>query len=127
MGYINGQELRVYSGTNKIASAKECSVSIQANVEDVSTKDDEAGWQHNEVTGKSWSMTCNTLWVDGDAPAGTTKISPLAVGTELNISFKGAGGITLAGKALLTQCDIQATNGSKVTGNFSFTGNGPLA
>lgn len=55
MAKINGRNLRLFIDNNAIAEATNCSVSINGNTEDTSTKDTNGIFQTESVVSKSWN------------------------------------------------------------------------
>lgn len=69
--YKNGQNLRLFLGGKCVAAATSCSLSVSADVQEVSTKDSEGGFAENICTGKSFTMSTEALVLD----AGVSKQS----------------------------------------------------
>ena len=75
MATVKGQNLRIFLGnaeTAPIAAALSCTLEIQMNVQERSTKDDEGGWAKNHVASLAWNVKVNgavTLDPDRNDPA----------------------------------------------------------
>lgn len=130
MAFIKGKDLRISVGDKKIFHSTECSLSITRDLEEIATKDTDGKMQ---LAGDySWSLSASAL-VNVDAAVTThTKtealIDAVLSGTPVTVEFTtGVVGATVySGSAFVVQADITASNGTTVTGSFSFTGNGDL-
>lgn len=136
-----GQNLRVFVGDKCIAVATSCQFHVGLQLENASTKDDTGMWQKQEVVGKSWDVSCDTLY-DPEATTETNAITPAelaakiiseanpevtlkwdATGGDKNRTGKGLG---YTGKALYNDLSVSAPNRGNSTATHQFTGNGPL-
>lgn len=132
---MKGENLRVFVGTKAIAKATSCSVSLQAQTDNSTTKDDVDLWDLIEVTGKNWSITAECEFETTDATGYTVSDVMAAFGTQVAVKFapasgtknRTAGAAILSGNAVITSLDITSTNRQKVTASVTFTGNGPLS
>lgn len=127
-------------GGKCIAVAKSCSLQIQTQTDDASTKDDTNDWSKIEVTGKSWSVQTESLVVDSD-PEGTQGKSTVElfslVGTSVALVFDVTNGannrngtnssLKKSGNAYLTDLNLTAANRQNATVSCTFTGNGALS
>lgn len=137
-----GQNLRVFVGDKCIAVATSCQFHVGLQLEDASTKDDTGMWQIQEATGKSWDVSCDTLY-DPEAATDASAITPAelaakiiteenpevilkwdATDGEKNRTGKSKG---YTGKALYNDLSVTSPNRSNSTATHQFTGNGPLS
>ena len=145
MSIIKGQNARLFiddgSGTLKpFARAVGCQVEINNSVEETSTKDDTNDWAENEIVGRSWNASCDTL-VGLDDPGSGGELIPALLsaalaGTKVQIKFDITNGtnnrtatnsvIKMTGYAYMDNFSIDAANRTSVKGNFHFVGTGGL-
>ena len=139
---FNGTSLVVLIGTEVIAFATSCSLSIAIDTPDSSTKQS-LGWA-DEIGGqKSWSLTTDGLAtvVPGAVATyiSTTELSNLAIArTAVTVKFTTVnndtvGGVTpvtgdtiYSGSAFIESVDMTADMENPVTYSVSFKGTGPL-
>ena len=139
---FNGTSLVVLIGTEVIAFATSCSLSIAIDAPDASTKQS-LGWA-DEIGGqKSWSLTTDGLAtvVPGAVATyiSTTELSNLAIArTAVTVKFttvdnSTVGGVTpvtgdviYSGSAFIESVDMTADMESPVTYSVSFKGTGVL-
>jgi predicted secreted protein len=139
---FNGTSLVVLIGTEVIAFATSCSLSIAIDTPDASTKQS-LGWA-DEIGGqKSWSLTTDGLAtvVPGAVATyiSTTELSNLAIArTAVTVKFTTVnndtvGGVTpvtgdtiYSGSAFIESVDMTADMENPVTYSVSFKGTGAL-
>jgi len=139
---FNGTSLVVLIGTEVIAFATSCSLSIAIDTPDSSTKQS-LGWA-DEIGGqKSWSLTTDGLAtvVPGSVATyiSTTELSNLAIArTAVTVKFTTVnndtvGGVTpvtgdtiYSGSAFIESVDMTADMENPVTYSVSFKGTGEL-
>ena len=134
-GVFNGTSLVVLVGTEVIAHATSCSLSVSADLPDATTKES-GGWAA-EIGGlKSWSLTTDGLATV--EPTGVNYVvgdifSALNGRTAVTVKFTTATGSTpivgdlyWSGTAFVESLDITADMESPVTYSVSFTGTGVL-
>jgi len=139
---FNGTSLVVLIGTEVIAFATSCSLSIAIDAPDASTKQS-LGWA-DEIGGqKSWSLTTDGLAtvVPGSVATyiSTTELSNLAIArTAVTVKFTTVnndtvGGVTpvtgdtiYSGSAFIESVDMTADMENPVTYSVSFKGTGAL-
>lgn len=128
---FNGSDLLFFVGSGStsvaIAMSKTCSLSIQANMVDTTTKDSVGGWAESIPVGKSWSGSVDGLVVWGNLNQFTDAIFNK---TLLEIQFKERAGITgsaiYGGSAWIESLDVDASQDEAVTYSVKFTGCGVL-
>ena len=139
---FNGTSLVVLIGSEVIAYATSCSLSLAIDTPDSSTKQS-LGWA-DEIGGqKSWSLTTDGLAtvVPGSVASyiSTTELNNLAIArTAVTVKFttvdnSTVGGITpvtgdtvYSGSAFIESVDLTADMENPVTYSVSFKGTGPL-
>lgn len=139
---FNGTSLVVLIGTEVIAFATSCSLSIAIDAPDASTKQS-LGWA-DEIGGqRSWSLTTDGLAtvVPGSVATyiSTTELSNLAIArTAVTVKFTTVnndtvGGVTpvtgdtiYSGSAFIESVDMTADMENPVTYSVSFKGTGVL-
>jgi predicted secreted protein len=137
-GVFNGTSLVVLVGSEVVAHATSCSLSLSADLPD-STDKQSGGWTNHIAGVKSWSLTTDGLaTVDPAATASyfTTGelMSAIHDKTLVTVKFTTVSGTTpvpgdlyWSGTAYIDSMDITADMESPVTYSVSFTGVGELA
>ena len=123
------------------AASTTCSLNVNADVEDASTKDDAVdgvAWRKQEVTGKNWDCSCEVQVVD-DTEIGADGIGGFdladMVGAEVKVEVNLVNGTSnrtkdkglYAGKALITAWQMTAGNRQTATASVTLQGQGELA
>jgi predicted secreted protein len=134
-GVFNGTNLVILVGAEVIAHAKNCSLSVKANLPDASTKDS-GGWADHIGGQMSWSLKTDGLatvtptgadYVVGDIFTALTDRTTVTVKfTTYNGSSAILGDLYWAGDAFIESLDMTADMEAPVTFSASFTGNGVL-
>ena len=136
-GVFNGTSLVVLVGTEVVAHATSCSLSLSADLPDSTTKQS-GGWADHIAGLKSWTLSTDGLaTVDPAATASyyTTGelMSAIANKTQVTVKFTTVSGTTAvtgdlywSGTAYIESMDITADMESPVTYSVSFTGVGAL-
>lgn len=139
-----GQNIRLYLNEDDafIAGATSCSVNIQLDMQDASTKDSTNGWEEQEPVGISWDVSTDALVFDADpVTGGSGSVLADMVGLALGgiedpdgvqIEICAASGDNnrtkgtslLSGNVLVTGLTINAQNRQNATYTASFTGKG---
>ena len=119
MGIIHGKDIKILnsSSTALIAAAKSCTIHRHADSEEVASANDQ-DHKHYIAGRKGWSIDLQ-YFVSTD---GVT----LEEGTMYNIQVAIGSGVTWAGQALCTDCDITGTQGNLSQGSIKLLGSGPL-
>ena len=141
-GVFNGTSLVVLIGSEVVAYATSCSLSIAIDAPDASTKQS-LGWA-DEIGGqRSWSLTTDGLAtvVPGTVATyvTTAELNALAIArTAVQVKFttvdnSTVGGVTpvtgdviYSGSAFIESVDMTADMENPVTYSVSFKGTGPL-
>jgi predicted secreted protein len=134
-GVFNGTSLVVLVGTEVVAHATSCSLSISADLPDATTKES-GGWADHIAGLRSWSLTTDGLatveptgtnYVVGDLFSALNGRGTVTVKfTTVNGSTPVAGDLIWSGSAFIESLDITADMESPVTYSASFTGTGVL-
>lgn len=134
-GVFNGTQLVVLVGTEVVAHATSCTLSVSADLPDATTKQS-GGWAEEIAGLRSWSITTDGLATV--EPTGTSFVvgdlfSALNGRTSVTVKFTTANGSTpivgdliWSGSAFVESLDITADMESPVTYSASFTGTGVL-
>lgn len=120
MGIIHGKDIKILnsSSTALIAAAKSCTIHRHSDAIEVASATDQNN-KHYIAGRKEWSIDLS-YFVSTD---GVT----LEEGTTYNILVAIGSGVTWAGQALCTDCEITATIGNLSQGSIKLLGSGPLA
>lgn len=129
MATIKGQNLRIFVGGKTIAAALECSLSVQMNVQQQSTKDDDGDFASQIVMSLQWSVSVTNA-VTTEANRNDAATLEGYIGQTVNVELAMAGGnlnsekgdILLAGKAILSDVQITAENRRRGTCTIQLTG-----
>ena len=132
MATVKGQNLRIFLGnaeTAPIAAALSCSLEIQMNVKELSTKDDEGGWAKNHVASLAWNVKVNgavTLDPDRNDPASLMSRIGQQVYVKLALASgeqnSEMGSMLIGGYAILSDVQITAENRKRGTYDVTLTG-----
>lgn len=136
---IKGQNLRLFVGSKCIALATSCSLSLTNALEAVDTKDSTGGWSEQEVTGKSWSVSCDALFAVGTDAGNLYKdlATSLIAGTKVAVKLETTKGdqnrttddvnvFALNGNAFIAELSLNAPNKTNASWSVSLTGDGAL-
>lgn len=139
MGIIKGQNLRILIGGNFVAFATSCTVHVSKQLEESSTKDSTESWTEQEVTGKSWDISCDALFsveTSNDALNGADALDLALSDEHVDIIFTqtsgdmnrdmNGGGAVWQGQALINDISVNATNKQNVTYSLQAQGVGAL-
>lgn len=132
MATVKGQNLRIFLGNGEptaIAAALTCTLKIQMNVQERSTKDDEGGWVKNHVASLAWNVKVNgavTLDPDRNDPASLMSRIGQQVYVKLALASgeqnSDMGAMLVAGYAILSDVQITAENRKRGTYDVTLTG-----
>lgn len=139
---IMGQNFRAFVGglaaANAVVEETNCSVQIQGNMEDGSTKDTENSWTNETMTSKQWSVNVDSL----QATAARLKAiitqfnsdSTVSVGFDQTATTAGSQNRTpsnapfaRSGQAHLVDVSISAPNRQNIQVSLQYQGSGALA
>lgn len=132
MATVKGQNLRIFLGnadSAPIAAALQCTLQVQMNVQERSTKDDEGSWTHNHVASVSWNVKVNgavTLDPDRNDPASLMDRIGQMVYVRLALASgnqnSDMGDMLVCGYAILSDVQITAENRKRGTYDVTLTG-----
>lgn len=134
-GIVNGTSLVVLVGTEVVAHATSCTLSVSTDLPDATTKQS-GGWAQEIAGLRSWTLTTDGLatveptgtdFVVGDifsALNGRTSVTVKF--TTVNGSTPIVGDLIWSGSAFVESLDITADMESPATYSASFTGTGQL-
>ena len=137
-----GQNFRAFVGglaaANAVVEETNCSVQIQGNMEDASTKDTENAWTTEAMTSKQWTISVDSL----QATAARLKAiitqfnsdSTVSVGFDETATTAGGQNRTpsnapfaRSGQAHLIDVSISAPNRQNISVSLQYQGSGALA
>ena len=129
MATIKGQNLRVFLNNVVIAAAQQCQLNVKLDVKQISTKDDTDDFAKNIALKLSWSVSANgVVTVDPDRNDQSTLMD--RIGQTVRVELATASGDMnsdmgdqlLAGDAIISDVQIQATNEEESTYTVQLTG-----
>ena len=141
---LRGQNLRILEGSSIVYESTNCTVTINGETEDSSTKDTTGMFSAVQTVRKSWSAEYTTL--NMDTPPQSTgnfgnnirsllnriiaaQAAPLIISktTGANNSQPATASYNRSGSAFLTDLSFQFNNRVICQATVQYTGNGPLA
>lgn len=142
MSKIKGEDLMVFLGGKSIAFGTNHTITISAETSDTSNKDETSGgWTSAEVSKLSWTGTSENLMANtGKGVTYQDLVGYMTSKTPLDFVFGGCketepgdegftlgtGVASLAGKAYITNLQVNAQDGEQATYTVDFTGTGAL-
>lgn len=132
---IMGQNFRAFVGGSAVPEATNCSITVQGNVEDASTKDSTGGWNEEEMTSKQWSVQVDG--VDSSLANLRALITRFNSDSKTTVGFDQTGGaqnreaqnadFSRSGQAILNDLTITANNRETIQVSCQYQGSGALA
>lgn len=134
MATIKGQNLRLFvdNGNGQmsaIAAAQQCQLNIRLDVKEISTKDDTDDFASNIAVKLSWSVSANgVVTIDPDRNDPVTLMDRIGQTVRVDLATAGGeqnsvmNGQILAGEAIISDVQIQATNDEESTYSIQLTG-----
>ena len=129
MATIKGQNLRIFLNNVVIAAAQQCQLSVRLDVKQISTKDDTDDFAKNIALKLSWSVSANgVVTID---PERNDPVSLMdRIGQTVRVELATASGDQnsdmgeqlLAGDAIISDVQVQATNEEESTYSVQLTG-----
>lgn len=142
MSKIKGGDLMLFVGGKSIAFATSHTLTISADTEDTSNKDEGGGdWQTNEVKTLSWTAKSENLYAnEGNGETYDDLFDLMVAKTPVDAIFsKKTETVTdvptdgwtpsvpkYTGKVIITSLELSAPNGSNASYTADFTGYGEL-
>ncbi len=129
MATIKGQNLRLFLNNVVIAAAQQCQLSVRLDVKQISTKDDTDDFAQNIALKLSWSVSANGV-VTADPSRNDPSTLLDRIGQTVRLEMATASGDKnsdtgeqlLAGDAIISDVQIQATNEEESTFSVQLTG-----
>ena len=129
MATIKGQNLRLFLNNVVIAAAQQCQLSVRLDVKQISTKDDTDDFAQNIALKLSWSVSANgVVTVDPSRNDPSTLLDRIGQTVRLEMATASGdknsdmGEQLLAGDAIISDVQIQATNEEESTFSVQLTG-----
>ena len=132
---IMGQNFRVFVAGAAVHEATNCSITIQGNMDDESTKDSTGGWNEEEMTSKQWSVQVDN--VDASLASLRALITRFNSDSKTTVGWDQTAGaqnreaqnadFARSGQAILNDLTIQADNRTTIQVSCQYQGSGALA
>ena len=132
MAIIKGQNLRIFLGnavSTPIAAALQCTLQVQMNVQNLSTKDDEGAWTNNHVVSLSWNAKVDgAVSVDPDRNDAASLMDRIGQMVYVRLSLASGeqnstmGDMLVCGYAILSDVQITAQNRQRSEYEITLTG-----
>jgi predicted secreted protein len=134
MATIKGQNLRLFMSNGNgqmsaIAAAQQCQLNIRLEVKQISTKDDTDDFAQNIALKLSWSVSANgVVTIDPDRNDPVSLMDRIGqtvrceLGTANGEKNSEMGEQLLAGDAIISDVQIEATNDEESTYTIQLTG-----
>lgn len=131
---LKGQNFRVLVGGAAVTEAVNCSITIQGNMEDGSTKDTDNTWTNESMTSKSWNVSVDNL----DASVASLRAlitqfnsdNTVAVGWDhtsgTNNRTAQNAAFARSGQAILNDVSISSANRTNIQVTCQYLGTGAL-
>lgn len=123
MAYELGNDIRVSVGETLIGGQQNCSINMDSETGDTTTKDS-GMWSEEEVVGLSWSVDCDGLIAVSDEGV-EALFTAWKTGAQVDVKY-GKAGNYLKGKAIIESLSEEAPSKEKCTYSVSFKGVGAL-
>lgn len=130
-----GQNFRVFVAGAAVPEATNCSITLQGNMDDASTKDSTGGWNEEEMTSKQWSVQVDN--VDASLASLRALITRFNSDTKTTVGWDQTAGaqnreaqnadFARSGQAILNDLTIQADNRTTIQVSCQYQGSGALA
>jgi predicted secreted protein len=130
-----GQNFRVFVAGAAVPEATNCSITLQGNMDDASTKDSTGGWNEEEMTSKQWSVQVDN--VDASLASLRALITRFNSDSKTTVGWDQTAGaqnreaqnadFARSGQAILNDLTIQADNRSTIQVSCQYQGSGALA
>lgn len=132
---IMGQNFRVFVAGAAVPEATNCSITLQGNMDDASTKDSTGGWNEEEMTSKQWSVQVDN--VDASLASLRALITRFNSDSKTTVGWDQTAGaqnreaqnadFARSGQAILNDLTIQADNRTTIQVSCQYQGSGALA
>ena len=132
---IMGQNFRVFVAGAAVPEATNCSITLQGNMDDASTKDSTGGWNEEEMTSKQWSVQVDN--VDASLASLRALITRFNSDSKTTVGWDQTAGaqnreaqnadFARSGQAILNDLTIQADTRTTIQVSCQYQGSGALA
>ena len=123
---MKGQNLRILINQKCVAFSTSCTYHLGTELESSATKDNENGFQKQEVTGLTGDISCDALYsveTDANGVNGIDALDMLLAGQEVTVEFspttgtknREATGTKYTCQAIVNDISINAPNRANVT------------
>lgn len=130
-----GQNFRVFVAGAAVPEATNCSITLQGNMDDASTKDSTGGWNEEEMASKQWSVQVDN--VDASLASLRALITRFNSDSKTTVGWDQTAGaqnreaqnadFARSGQAILNDLTIQADNRTTIQVSCQYQGSGALA
>ena len=130
-----GQNFRVFVAGAAVPEATNCSITLQGNMDDASTKDSTGGWNEEEMTSKQWSVQVDN--VDASLASLRALITRFNSDSKTTVGWDQTAGaqnreaqtaaFARSGQAILNDLSINANNRTTIQVSCQYQGSGALA
>ena len=135
MSKIKGQNFRLLQNGNAIPEATNCSITLQGNTEDTSTKDTEGFFTQETVVSNQWNAQVDTYQSDTSALRSIISLfiaaQPIPVGWDQTAGaqnrVKQNANFKRSGNALLNDFTMNFNDRETVAVTLQFQGTGALS
>lgn len=134
MSKIKGQNFRILQNQAAIPDATNCSITLQGNTEDVSTKDTEGMYSDNNVVSKQWSAQVDTY--QSEVAQLQAVIATFNAAESVTVGWDQTAGdknrvaqeasFAREGEALLNDFTMTFNDRETVSVSLQFQGTGPV-
>ena len=131
-GPFNGRSLGVFKNNTLVAYAKSCSLSLKANVMDITSKDSTL-WANNLTTTKDWTVTVDGLVALDSSANAVMLMDILTAGSSFTVKFathtsgtRTSGDKYYYGTSYCIGCDLNAGMDEPTSFSASFQGTSHL-
>jgi hypothetical protein len=132
---IMGQHFRVFVGGTAVPEAVNCSVTINGNMEDSTTKDTVGSYAQEQMTAKDWNVSVDNI--DASLANLRALITRFNSDDKVTVGWDQTAGtqnrvaqnapFAKSGQAILNDLSIQANNRTNIQVTCQYQGSGALA
>jgi hypothetical protein len=132
---IMGQHFRVFVAGAAVPEAVNCSVTINGNMEDSTTKDTVGSYAEEQMTAKDWNVSVDNI--DASLASLRALITRFNSDAKVTVGWDQTAGtqnrvaqnapFAKSGQAILNDLSIQANNRTNIQVTCQYQGSGALA
>lgn len=131
MSKVHGKNLSVYVDDVKVGDARDCTLNVNMNLVDASSKDDD-NWSAKLAGMRDWSVDVSYLHDETKSFSGTEAIDLILNATQVVVEFSVGENATTGdaywyGNAYLQTGSLTAPLDDVVNGSLTFVGDGELS